>query len=214
MGEDRQEENSEEVNQMVQADSSYPVQFNVDYPDSPRNRLTALYRIILVIPIIIVLWQVSGGSAAAGGILVLSPLLMILFRRKYPRWWFDWNLALLKFSARVAAYLLLMRDEYPSTDEEQSVHLEFPYPDVEAELNRWLPLVKWLLAIPHYIILVFLGIAAIIAVVISGLAILFTGRYPVGLFNFVVGTLRWEFRVMAYAFLLVTDRYPPFRLGP
>ena len=199
---------------MVQADSSYPVQFNVAYPDSPRNRLTALFQIILVIPIIIVLWQVSGGSAAAGGILVLSPLLMILFRRKYPRWWFDWNLALLKFSARVAAYLLLMRDEYPSTDEEQSVHLEFPYPDVEAELNRWLPLVKWLLAIPHYIILVFLGIGAIIAVVISGLSILFTGRYPVGLFNFVVGTLRWEFRVLAYAFLLVTDRYPPFRLGP
>jgi len=199
---------------MVQAGSSYPVKFNVDYPDSPRNRLTALFRIILVIPIIIVLWQVSGGSAAAGGILVLSPLLMILFRRKYPRWWFDWNLALLKFSARVAAYLLLMRDEYPSTDEEQSVHLEFPYPDVEAELNRWLPLVKWLLAVPHYIILFFLGIAAIIAVVISGLSILFTGRYPVGLFNFVVGTLRWEFRVLAYAFLLVTDRYPPFRLGP
>ncbi len=139
---------------------------------------------------------------------------MILFRRKYPRWWFDWNLALLKFSARVAAYLLLMRDEYPSTDEEQSVHLEFPYPNVEAELNRWLPLVKWLLAIPHYIILVFLGIAVVIAVVISLFAILFTGRYPVGLFNFVVGTLRWEFRVMAYAFLLVTDRYPPFRLGP
>ncbi len=84
MGEDRQEENSEEANQMVQADSPYPVQFNVAYPDSPRNRLTALFRIILVIPIIIVLWQVSGGSAAAGGILVLSPLLMILFRRKYP----------------------------------------------------------------------------------------------------------------------------------
>ena len=201
---------------MVQANSLYPVQFSVDYPDAPLNRLTTFLRIIVVIPIIIVLSQVSGGSsgsAAAGGILVLAPLLMILFRRKYPRWWFDWNLALLRFTARFTAYLLLLRDEYPSTDEEQAVHLEFPYPDVEGELNRWLPLVKWPLAIPHYIVLFFLGIALFVAVAISWFVILFTGRYPVGLFNFVVGTLRWEFRVMAYAFLMVTDRYPPFRLG-
>ena len=192
---------------MVQADSSYPVQFNVDYPDAPLNRLTTFFRIIVAIPIGIVLEQVSGGF------LFIPTLLMILFRRKYPKWWFDWNLALLRFSSRFSAYLLLLRDEYPSTDEEQAVHVEMPYPDVAAELNRWLPLVKWLLAVPHYIILVFLGIATFVAVAISWFAILFTGRYPVGLFNFVVGTSRWSIRVNAYAFLMVTDRYPPFRLG-
>jgi hypothetical protein len=139
---------------------------------------------------------------------------MILFRQKYPRWWFDWNLELLRFSNRVTAYLALMDDRYPSTDEHQSVRLDFPYPDVPRDLNRWLPLVKWLLAIPHYILLVFLWIAAIVAVVIAWFAILFTGRYPRGLFDFVLGVLRWSNRVVGYAFTLVTDRYPPFQLNP
>ena len=138
---------------------------------------------------------------------------MILFRQKYPKWWFDWNVALTKFSARVAAYIDLLTDEYPSTDEDQVVHIEIPYPDVKNGLNRWLPLVKWLLAIPHYIILWFLWIAAIVCVVIAWFAILFTGRYPRGLFDFVVGVYRWSLRVAAYALLLTTDRYPPFALG-
>ncbi len=143
-----------------------------------------------------------------------SLLLMILFRQKYPRWWFEWNVAFLKFANRVSVYLLLLRDEYPSTDEEQSVRLEIPYPDAETDLNRWLPLVKWLLAIPHYIILWFLWIMVIGFVIIAWFSILFTGRYPAGLFGFVVGVMRWHNRVLAYAFLLVTDRYPPFRLSP
>lgn len=171
-----------------------------------------------MIPIVVVVALVSGGSGsktalAAGGILFLPPMLMILFRQKYPRWWFDWSLALLKFQNRVTAYVLLLRDEYPSTDEEQAVHLDIPYPDVQANLNRWLPLVKWILAIPHYIILVFLGIAMIVAVIIAWFAILFRGRYPAGLFSFVVGVMRWENRVIAYAIVLVTDRYPPFTLS-
>ena len=149
----------------------------------------------------------------AGGTLVLAPMLMILFRQKYPRWWFDWNLGVMRFENRVMAFLLLMRDEYPSTDEEQSVHLEVLYPDVEADLNRWLPLVKWLLAIPHYFVLFFLGIGLFVAVIVAWFAILFTGRYPRDLFNFAEGCLRWKNRVVAYAFVLVTDRYPPFRLG-
>jgi hypothetical protein len=151
--------------------------------------------------------------AAAGGALFFAPLLMILFREKYPRWWFDFNLQLTRFSTRVSSYLALMSDRYPSTDEEQSVHLDLEYPDVKRDLNRWLPLVKWFLAIPHYIVLVFLTIASIFAVLFAWFAILFTGRYPRTLFDFVEGVMRWGLRVQAYSMLLVTDRYPPFRLA-
>ena len=186
---------------------SYPVQFSVDYPDRPLSRVSTFFRPLLAIPILLIFFLV-------GEAVILSTLLMVLFRRKYPKWWFDWNLELLKFESRIDAYILLLRDEYPSTDEEQAVHLEIPYPDASQELNRWLPLVKWLLAIPHYVVLLFLGIIALIVAIIAWFAILFTGRYPVGLFNFEVGVLRWSIRVFAYAFALVTDRYPPFRLGP
>ena len=208
---------------MVQPEPSYPVQFSVGYPERPLSRLTTLLRLITGIPIAIIVILVNGGfhvgayyagTGLVGGSVILAPLLMILFRQKYPRWWFDWNVALLKFGNRYSAYFLLLRDEYPSTDEEQTVHLDVPYPDVPRDLNRWLPLVKWLLAIPHYIVLVFLSIALLVVVIIAWFAILFTGRYPIDLFNFAVGTMRWFNRVDAYAFLLVTDRYPPFRLGP
>jgi hypothetical protein len=150
----------------------------------------------------------------AGGALFLGPLLMILFREKYPRWWFDWNLELTRFSYRVGNYGALLDDRYPSTDEQHSLRLEMAYPDARRDLNRFLPLVKWLLAIPHYIVLFFLGIAAFVCVVIAWFAILFTGRYPRSLFDFVVGVGRWSVRVSAYALLLVTDRYPPFSLYP
>ena len=207
----------------------YPVEFSVEYPDRPLNRLTTAFRVIVAIPIVIVAGSIGGGSdtrwssgghtttialGSAGGLLVLPPLLMIVFRQKYPRWWFDWNLELLRFSNRIAAYLALMDDRYPSTDEHQSVRLELPYPDAKHGLNRWLPLVKWLAAIPHFILLAFLSIAALVAVVIAWFAILFTGRYPRGLFDFVLGVLRWGNRVIGYALVLVTDEYPPFRLNP
>ena len=190
---------------------SYPVQFDVDYPDRPLNRITTFFRLIVVIPIGIVLISLRG--QAAGGLLFLPVLLLILFRRKYPRWWFDWNLELLRFGNRVSTYIALLRDEYPSTDEQQAVHLDIRYPDAERELNRWLPLVKWLLAIPHYIVLFVLSIVTLFVIIISWFAILFTGRYPHALFDFVVGFFRWQNRVTAYAILLVTDTYPPFRLG-
>lgn len=206
-------------------DSGYPVQFSVDYPDRALNRLTTAFRIIVAIPIFILVGTVDGYessaadhgwtlAAGAGGVLTLAPLLMILFREKYPRWWFDWNLELLRFQSRVGVYLALLDDRYPATDEKQSVTLELPYPDVKRDLNRWLPLVKWFLAIPHYVVLVFLWIGAVIAVIIAWFAILFTGRYPRGLFDYVVGVFRWTNRVVGYAFVLVTDRYPPFRLSP
>jgi hypothetical protein len=205
----------------------YPVQFSIDYPDRPLSRLTTFFRIFMVIPIAFVLGAVSGGTwewthgstttgvaAGAGGLLFFAPLLMILFRQKYPRWWFDWNLELQRFSNRVGAYLALMDDRYPATDDHQSVHLSYEYPDAAQDLNRWLPLVKWLLAIPHYVVLIFLEIAAIVVVIVAWFAILFTGRYPRGMFDFVQGVIRWQNRVAAYAFTLVTDQYPPFRLAP
>ena len=202
---------------------AYPVTLTIDYPDRPLNRLTTFFRIFAVIPIAIVLALVSGGNFewstmswtwlyAAGGILFLPTLLMILFRQKYPRWWFDWNVALTKFSARVSTYIGLLTDVYPSTDEEQAVHIDIPYPDVPKDLDRWLPLVKWFLAIPHYIVLACLTIAAVVCVIIAWFAILFTTRYPRGLFDFIVGVYRWSLRVAAYAFLLTTDRYPLFSL--
>lgn len=207
-------------------DDMYPVQFSVDYPEEPRNRLTALVRIILAIPIIIIIALIGGYSASgdpdvdrvlsplfAGGVVWVATLLMILFRHKYPRWWFDWGLELNRFSARVGAYILLWRDEYPSTDEEQAVHLDIAYPDAEGQLNRFMPLVKWLLAIPHYIVLIVLWIVALVVTVIAWFAILIVGQYPRGMFDFVVGVDRWTYRVIAYAFLLTTDRYPPFRLS-
>jgi Domain of unknown function (DUF4389) len=204
---------------------AYPVRLSVDYPDRPLDRLTTAFRIFVAIPIAIVLGSVSGGTwqwgsdgnaraAGAGGLLFIAPLLLIVFRQKYPRWWFDWNLQLQRFGNRVVAYLALMDDRYPSTDDEQSVHLDYAYPDAARELNRWLPLVKWLLAIPHYVVLLFLDIAAVVVVIVAWFAILFTGSYPRGMFDFVEGVIRWHNRVIAYALVLVTDVYPPFRLAP
>jgi hypothetical protein len=196
----------------------YPATFSVDYPDRSLDRLTTFFRLFAALPILVVLGSVGGSAdngrnVAAGGILVAGPLLMILFRQKYPRWWFDWNLELSRFSFRVSAYLALMDDRYPATDDQQSVHLDLAYPDA-SRLNRWLPLVKWFLAIPHFVALVFLGIAAFFATIVAWLSILFTGRYPRGIFTFNEGVMRWGLRVTAYALILSTDRYPPFRLSP
>jgi hypothetical protein len=204
---------------------TYAARLQIDYPDS-LDRVTSFFRLIWIIPIAILLslLTASGGTrvitqtgesvrTSGGGILgglAVATALMILVRRRYPRWWFDFARELVRFSARVAAYGALLTDRYPSTVDEQSVHLEIDYPNVEQDLNRWLPLVKWFLAIPHYIVLAVLAIAAVFAIVAAWFAILFTGRYPRGLFGFVVGVGRWALRVQAYALLLVTDRYPPF----
>jgi hypothetical protein len=205
----------------------YAARLTIDYPER-LDRLTSFFRLIWIVPIVIILSLLtatgnetvitetgnrvtSTGGGVSGG-LWLATVLMIVFRTRYPRWWFDFARELTRFGARVWAYLALLTDQYPSTVEEQSVHLEIEYPDVERNLNRWLPLVKWLLAIPHYIVLIVLFLAAIVAVVIAWFAILITGRYPRGLFEFVEGVGRWSLRVAAYAFLLVTDRYPPFSL--
>ena len=202
--------------------TGYPIGLTVDYPERKLNRLTTFFRIFVAIPIIIVLGLLMGGSYNSGakeggafvagvGMIFLPLVLMLLFRRKYPRWWYDWNLNFTGFLYRVDAVIYLLTDVYPSTDEEQSVHLELPYPEA-AGLNRWLPLVKWFLAIPHIIVMACLGIAVLVVTIIAWFAILFTGNYPKGMFDFVVGVMRWGFRVVAYALILVTDKYPPFSL--
>ncbi len=204
----------------------YAARLEVDHPNT-LDRLTTFFRLIWIIPIAIIVGLITGsgetvymdeagqvvgrvGGLASG--LVLATALMIVFRRRYPRWWFDFSRELVRFQGRVGAYLLLVTDQYPSTIDEQSVHLEIDYPDVERDLNQWLPLVKWLLAIPHYVVLFFLFVAVFFAVIFAWLAILVTGTYPTAIFDFVVGVGRWGLRVAAYAFLLVTDRYPPFSL--
>ena len=187
----------------------YPVQYSVEYPESS-SRLKALFRLILIIPIAVLYLLVSGINGALFPALVL----MLLFRKKYPRWWFEVNLEVERFTARCGAYLSLLRDEYPSTDEGQAVRLDIEYPDAQNDLTRWLPLIKWLLALPHWIIIWILSYVWIIVVVISWFAIIITGRHPRPLFDFLVGYGRWAYRTVAYAILLTTDRYPPFRFGP
>jgi len=214
--------------------AEYAARLDIDYPEK-LDRLTSFFRVIWIIPIAIILGLVSGAGetvtntvilnevgeiirttrSTAGGLasgLAAATALMIIFQQRYPRWWFDFSREVTRFEARVGAYAALLTDLYPSTVEEQSVHLEIDYPDVEQDLNRWMPLVKWFLAIPHYIVLIVLLLIAVVAIVIAWFAILITGSYPRPLFNYVVGVGRWSLRVQAYAFLLVTDRYPPFSL--
>lgn len=206
----------------------YPARLEIDYPEQ-LDRVSTLLRLIYAIPILIV-FSVLGAestdtlttetgevvSSTSGGIvagLFFATLLMIVVRQRYPRWWFDFALEFSRFGARVASYMALLTDQYPSTVEHQSVHLELDYPDVERDLNRWMPLVKWFLAIPHFICLLVLGVLAILSVIVAWFAILFTGVYPRALFDFVVGVGRWALRVEAYVSLLITDRYPPFSLN-
>ena len=207
--------------------TGYAARLEVDYPEE-LDRLTTFFRLIWIIPIAVIgaLVSTSGSVTTVneagevvsrtGGIgsgLAVATALMIVFLRQYPKWWFDFARESTRFGSRIGAYLALLTDQYPSTVEEQAIHLEIDYPDVKRDLNRWLPLVKWFLVIPHYFVLVFLLLLSFFAVVLAWFAILFTGRYPRGLFDFVVGVSRWGLRVGAYAFLLVTDQYPPFRLS-
>ena len=208
---------------MVETSNGYPMSLSVDYPEK-LNRLTTFFRIFTIIPILIILTLLTGGSNqwggdggwsyqyAAAGVVVLPLVLMLLFRQKYPKWWFDWNVSITKFSFRIFSYLILLRDEYPSTDEEQGVHIEIAYPDVKKELKGGMPLVKWFLAIPHFFILEFLYFALSVCTIVAWFAILFTGNYPRGMFDFVAGVMRWSLRVSVYNSLLTTDKYPPFSL--
>ena len=192
---------------MTNAIEQYPVRFTIENKDA-RDRLTTLFRLFTSIPIMVLYCVFTKLTS----IIVFPVLLMVLFQKKYPKWWFDFNLSLSQFSARVMSYFFFLVDEYPSTDQEQRVHLNFDYPDVEKQLNPFLPIIKWFLAIPHYVVLAFLAIVSIVLMVFSWFSILFTGKYPQSFFDFQVGLMRWILRVEAYAFLLITDQYPPFSL--
>jgi len=186
--------------------SAAPLDFRIDYPDHQLDRRSTLLRPLLALPVLLVI-------SCFGGLLALPAGALIVARRKYPRWWFDFNRELLRFSNRVAAYVALMDDAYPSTDSEQHVHLAVEYPDVEQDLDRWAPLYKWFLAIPHYVVLALAAVGAVLAVIGAWFAILATGRYPLGLFSYVEGVMRYANRVTAYVALQSTDEYPPFRLA-
>jgi hypothetical protein len=211
---------------------NYAARLEIDYPGH-LNRLTTFFRPIWIVPIAVILGLVAGAGNTVTNTIVMSEsgeilrrtretaqslasglaaatALMILFRQRYPRWWFDFAREMVRFSYRVGAYAMLLTDEYPSTVEEQAVHLEVDYPDVKGGLSRWMPLVKWLLAVPHYVVLAFLAVGVLFSVVIAWFAVLFTGRYPRGPFDYVVGVGRWALRVQAYAVLLATDQNPPF----
>jgi hypothetical protein len=201
--------------------NNYPATLTIEYPENA-NRLTVFFRLFMAIPIMVILGLLSYHGYNSEqvpeesywvGILVVPTLLMIVFRRKYPRWWFDWNVQLTKFSIRVASYILLLRHEYPSTDEEQAVHVQIDYPDVEKDLNRWLPLIKWLFILPHIFVLCFIMIGVLLCTILAWFIVLVSGKYPKSMFDFVVGSLRWTLRVQAYALLLITDQYPPFSLS-
>jgi hypothetical protein len=220
--------------QEIKPTNKTPVSLKIDYPEK-LDRGTTFFRLLMIIPIAIILALISGSGQTitnrvflneagdiirttrdtAGGLamgLSAAVALMIVFMQRYPRWWFDFLREVARFRTRIGAYAFLLTDQYPSTEDEQSIHLEIQYPDVKTDLNRLLPLVKWFLAIPHYIVLAFLTIGCIFAVMIAWFAILFTGSYPRVLFDYVVGVMRWSLRVSAYTYLLVTDSYPPFSL--
>ncbi len=222
------------INDAPAEKAGYAARLEIDYPEK-LDRLSTFFRLFMIIPIGIILGLLTNSgqtltrtvylneagrairttSDNAGGLaagISIAVALMILFTNRYPRWWFDFLRELVRFGTRVGAYALLLTDQYPSTVDEQSVHLQVDYPDVEKDLKRGIPLVKWFLAIPHYLFLAVLIVCALFAVIFAWFAILFTGSYPKALFDFVVGVIRWELRVNAYAFLLVTDEYPPFSL--
>jgi Domain of unknown function (DUF4389) len=188
--------------------SDYPVTFDIEYPER-LSRWKIFVKWLLAIPHFIIVYLL----VLVAGVLEFIAFFAVLFTKKWPRGLFDFTVQIYRWTANVYAYAVtLQRDEYPPFSGDAGQYpLTF---DVEYDdnLSRWQIFVKWLLAIPHYIVLLFLGLAASVVVFIAFFAILFTGRYPRGMFDFVTGVARWWFRVQAYAFWFMTDRYPPFSL--
>jgi hypothetical protein len=186
----------------------YPAAFDVEYPER-LSHWKVLLKWLFAIPQFIIVYLLQ----AVNSVIIFIAFFAVLFTKKWPRGMFDFSLQIQRWTFNTYAYALtLMRDEYPPFTGERGQYpltLEVEYRE---DLSRWMIFVKWLLAIPHVIVLAFLGIAAYVAVVIAFFAVLFTGKYPRGLFDFVVGTARWAVRVNAYAFWFMTDRYPPFSL--
>ena len=197
---------------------SQQIETQIDVSLTERNRLTAFFRIILVVPMAIFLasfaptdLSADGSNYWAVGFLVLPTALAIVFRRIYPSYLLVFNEALLSLQTRVDAYILLLTDEYPSIEENDIVSVTFPSVDAK-QLNQWLPLVKWFLAIPLYIVGLFYIIYAALLTIFAWLTVIFTGNYPEKCAEGVVGTIAYWNRVAGYALLLVTDEYPTFSL--
>ena len=195
---------------------SNQIETQVDVTLTERNRVTALFRIILVVPMAIFVasfapnWSNNSDSWTIG-LLILPVALAIVFRQVYPSYLLTFNEALLSLQTRVDAYVLLLTDEYPSIEDNDVVSVTFPEVDAKS-LNRWLPLVKWFLAIPLYLVGIAYIIYAAFLTLFAWFSILFTGNYPEFCAEGVVGTIAYWNRVVGYALVLVTDEYPSFSL--
>mmetsp|Transcript_12298 Transcript_12298/g.29571 ORF Transcript_12298/g.29571 Transcript_12298/m.29571 type:complete len:269 (-) Transcript_12298:213-1019(-) len=188
--------------------SSYPARLEVDYREDDVSRIEVLLRIFKIIPVLLF-------SAFVGSTLYLSTLIMVMFQLKYPRWWFDFRLEYKRYSTRIGTFVALMTDKYPSTTDEQIVHLDIDYPgqDVSQSMNRWGPLYKIILSVPHFFICFALKIGYLLALVVVWIYLLVAGgKYPKFIFDYIVSYWRWSLRYDAYTFLLVTDEYPPFSM--
>jgi Domain of unknown function (DUF4389) len=190
------------------AGTGYPVEFDVEYPER-LSRWKIFLKWLFAIPHLIIVYLLG----IVNGVLILIAFFAILFTKKWPRSLFDFSVMTQRWTFNVYAYaVLLLRDEYPPFSGDAGEYPVILEVDYDENLSRWQIFVKWLLAIPHLLVLAILGIAVSVVVLIAFFAILFTGRYPRGMFDFMVGTMRWYVRVNAYAFWLMTDRYPPFSL--
>jgi hypothetical protein len=197
---------------------SNQIETQIDVTLTERNRVTAFFRLILAVPALIFVSSFAPSAAfsdeAAGifaGLLAVPAGLAIVVRQVYPSYVLVFNEALLSLQTRVDAYLVLLTDEYPSIEENDIVSVTFPEVDAK-QLNRWLPLIKWLLALPLYLVGIVYFIYATLLTLLGWFSILFTGRYPEVCAEGVVGTIAYWNRVVGYAFLLVTDEYPTFSL--
>ena len=183
-----------------------------------RDRKSVLLRIFLVVPMAIFIsaftaW--SGSTEAStflSGLLFLPVLLALVFRGIYPSYILDFNRSLLALSTRVTAYILLLNDKYPSIEESEDVKITFPDVEGGAKLNRYMPLVKWLLAVPLYIVGVVYAFYGLAVLIFTWFTILFTGKMPAFSGEVLLGVTQYWNRVYGYAFLLVTDEYPSFSL--
>jgi len=198
---------------------SQQIETQIDVTLTERDRISALFRIILVIPMAIFLASFSPSDYSstdspnflAVGFLALPVALAIIVRQIYPSYLLAFNEALLSLQTRVDAYVLLLTDEYPSIEENDVVSVVFPPVDAKL-LNRWLPLVKWFLAIPLYVVGLFYILYSLLLTIFAWFNVVFTGNYPEKCAEGVVGTIAYWNRVAGYALLLVTDEYPTFSL--
>jgi len=195
---------------------SNQIETQIDVTLTERNRVTALFRLILVVPMAIFVasfapaWSNNTDSWSVG-LLVFPVALTLVFRQVYPSYLLTFNEALLSLQTRVDAYVLLLTDEYPSIEENDVVSVTFPEVDAKA-LSRWLPLIKWFIAIPLYLLGVAYIIYAAFLTLFAWFSILFTGNFPEFCAEGIVGVIAYWNRVVGYALVLVTDEYPTFSL--